>query len=89
MNELITSVIKGILPDARIYVKNPLGDGQHFYALVVSDTFEGMGQLQRQRKILVALKQHFDSGHIHALSIKTYTEKEYEEREEQLKKYIS
>ena len=53
------------------------GDGQHFYATIVSSQFEGMGLLARHRLINDGLKSYIDSGELHALSMKTLTPEEW------------
>ncbi len=80
--------IKESFPEARVYVKNPLGDGLHFHALIVSDDFEGVSLVQRQRQIMKALEKEM-RGEIHALSLKTLTEQEFSDRKESLQKYLT
>jgi acid stress-induced BolA-like protein IbaG/YrbA len=53
------------------------GDGQHFEAIVVSDTFEGESRINRHRIIYKALGDRM-KGEIHALSMKLYTKSEWE-----------
>ena len=49
------------------------GDGQHFEAIIVSSAFAGKNRVQRQQLINALLKPLFDSGELHALSMKTLT----------------
>ena len=56
------------------------GDGQHFEALVVSAEFAGKNRVQRQQRVNAVLKGHFDSGILHALSMKTLTPEEWEQQ---------
>lgn len=53
------------------------GDGQHFYATIVSEFFEGMRVLARQRAVYAVLGEKM-VAEIHALSMKTYTPQEWE-----------
>ncbi|EXI78431.1 MAG: transcriptional regulator BolA [Candidatus Accumulibacter appositus] len=53
------------------------GDGQHFEALIVSSEFVGKNRVQRQQAVNGVLRQHFDSGELHALSMKTQTPEEW------------
>ncbi len=53
------------------------GDGQHFFAVVVSDEFAGMSRVQRHQRVYQTLGQRM-RDEIHALSIKTYTPQEWE-----------
>ena len=41
----------------------------HFNIVVVSEVFQGLSRIERQRRINAALKEAFDGG-LHALSIK-------------------
>ncbi|MCX7150448.1 MAG: BolA family transcriptional regulator [Rhodocyclales bacterium] len=52
------------------------GDGQHFEAVIVSGEFAGLNRVKRQQRINAILKPHFDSGELHALSMKTLTPEE-------------
>lgn len=54
-----------------------LAGGGHFILLVVSDHFEGVNLLNRNRMVFEAL-QHEMGGEIHALSIKALTPAEWE-----------
>lgn len=54
-------------------------DNVHFYATIISEDFSGQSQVARQRKVYSILGDKISSGEIHALSLKTYTEKEWEE----------
>ena len=53
------------------------GDGEHFEALVVSSLFAGKSRVQRQQLVNAALRPYFDSGELHALSMKTVTPEEW------------
>ena len=53
------------------------GDGQHFEAVIVSSEFGGLNRVKRQQRINAVLKARFDSGELHALSMKTLTPEEW------------
>ena len=53
------------------------GDGQHFYAVVVSDEFAGMSRVQRHQRVYQTLGERMREE-IHALSLKTFTPQEWE-----------
>ncbi len=57
-----------------------IGDGQHFEALVVSDEFAGMSRIQRQLRVNKTLGDRIN-GDIHALSMKTFTPQEWQEKQ--------
>jgi acid stress-induced BolA-like protein IbaG/YrbA len=52
------------------------GDGQHFQAVIVSREFAGLNRVQRQQRVNMVLKEHFDSGVLHALSMQCLTPEE-------------
>ena len=52
------------------------GDGQHFFATIVSAEFEGTGRVARQRRVFQALGDRMREQ-IHALSMKTLTPAEW------------
>jgi len=56
------------------------GDGHHFEALIVSAAFSGKSRVQRQQQVNALLRGHFDSGELHALSMKTQTPEEWSVR---------
>ena len=53
------------------------GDGHHFEALIVSAEFAGKNRVQRQQLVNGVLRLHFNSGELHALSMKTQTPEEW------------
>lgn len=53
------------------------GDGQHFSAIIVSTEFAGLNRVKRQQRINQILKERFDSGELHALSMQTLTPEEW------------
>lgn len=55
---------------------NPEGES-HFQLVIVSDKFEGVSRVQRQRMVYDILSEEM-SGRVHALAMKTLTLKEYE-----------
>jgi acid stress-induced BolA-like protein IbaG/YrbA len=57
-----------------------IGDGQHFEAVIVSDEFAGMSRIQRQQRVNKTLGERM-TGEIHALSMKTLTPQEWQEKQ--------
>jgi acid stress-induced BolA-like protein IbaG/YrbA len=55
------------------------GDGQHFYATVVSAEFEGKRLIQRHQLVYAALGDRM-KAEVHALSIKALTPAEFTEK---------
>ncbi len=74
--ESIKKDIKNGMPTSYLTV---VGDGQHFEAVVVSDEFAGMSRIQRQQRVNKALGDRI-TGDIHALSMKTFTPQEWQDK---------
>lgn len=53
------------------------GDGQHFFATIVSGAFEGKRPIQRHQLVYAALGERM-KAQIHALSMKTLTPAEWQ-----------
>ena len=53
------------------------GDGQHWYATIVSSSFEGQRLIQRHQKVYATLGGRIQSNEVHALSMKTFTPAEW------------
>jgi acid stress-induced BolA-like protein IbaG/YrbA len=52
------------------------GDGQHFYATIISSTFIGKNRVERHQVVYTALGARMKSE-IHALSMKTFSPEEW------------
>ena len=64
----ITKFLKSKFPEADISFD---GEDCNSKVLIVSKKFEGLNSLQRHKLVLGALKDHFQSGELHALSLQT------------------
>ena len=56
-------------------------DGSKYTAIVVSDEFEGKTLLVKQKMVYATVNEHIQSGAIHALTIKAYTQQEWAEQQ--------
>ncbi|HAR67698.1 MAG TPA: BolA family transcriptional regulator [Lentisphaeria bacterium] len=79
MTDTIQTIIAQALPDAHIEVEDPMNDGAHLQATVVSESFVGKSRLQQQRLVMAALKEAFSES-LHALALKTYTPEEWNQK---------
>jgi acid stress-induced BolA-like protein IbaG/YrbA len=70
----VKTLVTDSLPCETLEVK---GDGQHFETLIVSAHFAGKSRVQRQQMVNAVLRPYFDSGELHALSMKTLTPDEW------------
>lgn len=58
--------------------------GGHYSLILVSDHFDGLSLIQRQREVHKVLEQHLKAGgSIHALSMKLYTTEQWQKKHEQ------
>ena len=71
--EQVRKIIGEGLPCEGLHVE---GDGEHFEAILVSELFVGKSRVARQQLVNAILKPYFDSGELHALSMKTLTPEE-------------
>ena len=81
MVDAIKSTILAALPDAEVIVEDPMNDGAHFQAVVISPSFEGMRLVNQQRAVMSALKDAFAEG-VQALALKTYTPARWQQIQE-------
>lgn len=72
----IKEKIKNFIPESKVEVKDTTGTGDHFSVIVISDKFENINLVNRHKMIYESLSQYV-TKEIHALQIKTYTEKEF------------
>lgn len=54
------------------------GDGQHWYATIVSEAFTGKRLIQRHQQVYATLGSKIHTNEVHALSMKTYTPQEWQ-----------
>ncbi len=76
MIDEIKSRIETALPQSKAYVLDPMNDGQHLQAFVVSPAFEGLPVFKQQQMVMTAIKDVFNT--VHALGLKTFTPAKWE-----------
>ncbi|MDC0244392.1 BolA family transcriptional regulator [Pseudomonadota bacterium] len=64
----ITNFLKSKFPEAEISFD---GEDCNSKVLIVSNQFEGLSSLQRHKLVLNVLKEQFQTGELHALSLNT------------------
>lgn len=69
--------IESSVPNSTAFVLDPMNDGQHLQALVISSTFEGMPIFKQQQMVMTAIKDIFSI--VHALGLKTFTPAKWQE----------
>ncbi len=69
----IEDLIRAAFPEAKITITDLAGDGNHYAAEVIDESFRGMNRVQQQRAVYAALKGKMDGarGELHALALTT------------------
>ena len=71
--DTLKNYIVAALPCAHIEVE---GDGQHFYATIVSSEFQGLSMIKQHQRVYAALADRM-KAEVHALSMKTYSPEQW------------
>ena len=66
----LKSMIEAALPGADVEVLDE-GGGDHLRAVVTAPQFEGLTRINQHRLVKNAVRERFDDGTIHALSVTT------------------
>ncbi|WP_426956331.1 BolA family protein [Muricoccus radiodurans] len=66
----IEALIKAGIPDARVTIEDLAGDGDHYAATVISESFRGIPRV-RQHQLVYAALQGRMGGALHALALQT------------------
>ena len=66
----IERMIKEAIPDATVTIRDLAGDGDHYAAEVVSESFRGKSRVQQHQMVYEALKGNM-GGVLHALALQT------------------
>jgi len=68
--EEIEALITGGIPDARVEITDLAGDGDHYAARVVAESFRGMPRIKQHQAVYAALGGRM-GGVLHALQLTT------------------
>jgi stress-induced morphogen len=68
----IESLIRAGIPDARVEITDLAGDGDHYAARVVAESFRGMPRVRQHQRVYEALGGRM-GGALHALQLTTST----------------
>src|SRR5688500_16583462 len=66
----IESMIKAAIPDAEVTIRDLAGDGDHYAATGISESFRGKSRVQQHQIVYQALKGQM-GGVLHALALQT------------------
>ena len=68
----IERLIRARIPDADVAIRDLAGDGDHYSATVLSESFRGKSRVQQHQIVYEALKGEM-GGKLHALALQTGT----------------
>ncbi len=80
--EQVKAAIEASIPGTTAHVLDPMNDGQHLQALVISPAFEGKMLVQQHQMVMAPLKEAL-AGAVHALALKTFTPAKWQETKSQ------
>jgi stress-induced morphogen len=66
----IETLIKAGIPDAKVTIRDLAGDGDHYAATVLAESFRGKSRVQQHQLVYNALKGQM-GGALHALALQT------------------
>jgi stress-induced morphogen len=66
----LETMLKNAFPDAHVEIRDLAGDGDHYAANIVSESFRGKNRVQQHRLVNQALKGKM-GGELHALALQT------------------
>lgn len=66
----IERMIKEAIPDAEVKINDLAGDGDHYAAEVVSESFRGLSRVKQHQMVYNALQGNM-GGVLHALALQT------------------
>ena len=68
----IEELIRAGIPDARVEITDLAGDGDHYAARVVAESFRGLPRIRQHQRVYEALGGRM-GGALHALQLSTAT----------------
>jgi stress-induced morphogen len=71
--EELETLLKESFPNGKVTITDLAGDGNHYAAEVIDNSFRGLNRVQQQRAVYAALKGKMDGSHgeLHALALTT------------------
>ncbi|MBI2234356.1 MAG: BolA family transcriptional regulator [Micavibrio aeruginosavorus] len=66
----IESLIRQGIPDAQVQITDLRGDGEHYSAYIVAESFRGKSRVQQHQMVYAALQGKMGTE-LHALAIQT------------------
>ena len=75
--ESVKKLIANGIPNAKIEVIDTTGTKDHFSAVVISSSFEGLSLIDQHKQVYKAVGEHM-TKEIHALQLKTFSPEQWE-----------
>ena len=66
----IEKLIKAGIPDAEVTIRDLAGDGDHYAATLIAESFRGKSRVQQHQLVYASLKGQM-GGVLHALALQT------------------
>lgn len=70
--QAIIDLIMAGIPDAKVEISDLRGDGDHYSALIIAESFRGKSRVQQHQMVYQALQGRMGTE-LHALAIQTGT----------------
>ncbi len=69
----LEQLLRDGFPNGKVTITDLAGDGNHYAAEVIDESFRGLNRVQQQRAVYAALKGKMDGNHgeLHALALTT------------------
>ena len=77
--DAVKALIESGIPDAKVEVVDTTGTKDHFSAVVISDSFDGLNLVEQHQVVYKAVGNHM-TREIHALQLKTYSPQQWEKQ---------
>ncbi len=74
----VKKIIENSISGATAHVLDPMNDGQHLQALVISQSFTGLSLIKQHQMVMKPLAEAFKES-VHALGLKTFTPERWDE----------
>lgn len=71
--EELETLLRESFPGGQVTITDLAGDGNHYAAEIIDESFRGLNRVQQQRAVYAALKGKMDGSHgeLHALALTT------------------
>lgn len=77
MLEDIQKIIEQSVPESTVHVLDPMDDGRHLQAIVISPAFKGLSLVKQHQMVMKPLQETL-KDRLHALGLKTFTPEKWE-----------